>query len=145
MQEDSVLRVTDGVEFVLPIPVRYVIHKELCLIMTVAEGRVTFDEAKAHQERLLKDPNFDRDFNELIDVTNASGLDLSSEQLRSLSLSIPFVTKARRAIVASRPAEFGVGRMYQAHYEKQHKEVSVFYDRDQALKWLGVPEDSGLF
>ena len=125
-------------------PVRYVIHKELRLIMTVAEGRVTFDEAKAHQERLLEDPNFDRDFNELIDVTNVSDLDLSSDQVRNLSLSIPFVTNARRAVVASRPAEFGVGRMYQAYFEK-HSEVSVFYDRDEALKWLGIPEDSGLF
>jgi len=32
----------------------------------------------------------------------------------------------------------------QAHQE-EHTQVQVFYSRDEALKWLGINEDSGHF
>jgi hypothetical protein len=61
-------------------PLRYAIDKRLRLIVTLGEGSVTFEEVRGHQDRLLSDPDFDGAFNQLIDVTAATQLDVSSDE-----------------------------------------------------------------
>jgi hypothetical protein len=41
--------------------------------------------------------------------------------------------------VATKPEVFGMGRLMEAYHGMAHRqeEVHVFYDRDEALKWLG--------
>jgi hypothetical protein len=125
-------------------PVRYVIHKKLRLVLTIGEGAVTFDEIKAHQDRLLSDPDFDPSFNQLIDVTGATTLDLSAEEAKQIARRRIVSSGSRRAYVAKSPHIFGMGRLMEVYHE-QHAEVEVhiFDDRDAALKWLGIEQGSG--
>ncbi len=123
--------------------VRYEIDKEHRLILTVGEASVTASEIKSHQERLLRDPDFDASFNQLIDVTTATGLDMSTDEAREVAVRPIVSPMSRRAFVASRPPIYGLGRLMEMYHE--HAEVQVFYDRDEALRWLGISEASGLY
>jgi len=125
-------------------PIRYVIHKERRLVLTVAEGSVTFNEVKGHYDQLLRDPDFDASFDQLADYTTATSLDMSADAVRLLAQRSVFSRDSRRAFVATRPALYGMGRVMEAHHQGR-SQVRIFYSRDEALKWLGVGEDSGLF
>jgi hypothetical protein len=125
-------------------PTRYAIHKERRLVLTIAEGRVTSDEVKSYYDRLQRDPDFDADFDHLADYTAATELDMSADAVRVLAERCVFSRQSRRAFVATRPALFGMLRVMEAHHEGR-SQVRVFYRRDEALKWLGITDDSGLF
>jgi len=46
-------------------PISYMIHKDKQLVVTTALGCLSFEEAKAHQDQLLGNPDFNPDFNRL--------------------------------------------------------------------------------
>jgi hypothetical protein len=124
------------------VPVRSEIDKERRLILTVGEGCVTASEVRNHQDRLLRDPNFDAAFNQLIDVTRATRFDMSTDEAKEIALRPIVSTKSKRAFVAIRPDIYGLGRLMQVYHEGL-ADACVFNDRDLALKWLGLDEDSG--
>ena len=122
-------------------PCPYVIVKERRLVITTAEGRLTFAEAKAHQERLKNDPDFNPEFNQLLDTTAVTTLDISTEEAKIVAHgSLFFAPSSQRAWVAPTPHIFGMARFIQAHREMAGAQdhFHVFYERDAALKWLGL-------
>ena len=122
-------------------PVEYVIDKERRLVITTASGRVTFAEARAHQERLRNDPDFRPEFNQFLDATAVTALDISSEEAKTIGRNSPhFASASRRAWVAASPFLFGIGRMIAVYREMAGgtEQFRVFNDREQALKWLGL-------
>jgi len=125
-------------------PVRYVIHKKRRLVLTIAEGCVTFNEVEGHYDQLLRDPDFDANFDQLADYTTATSLDMSVDAVRALAQRSVFSHDSRRAFVATRPALYGMGRLMEAYHEGRSR-VRIFYNRDEALKWLGITDDEGLF
>jgi hypothetical protein len=124
--------------FLFFMSVRYVIDKERRLVITSGSDRVTFAEAKAHQDQLLSDPDFNPEFDQLIDMTAVTDLDVSVDEIRMLVTREVFSQTSRRAWVAADPMIFGVGRMMAAYYKMWHEssEVWVFYDVRPALEWL---------
>src|SRR5215467_9157062 len=125
-------------------PVRSVINKELRLVVTIEEGRVTFEDMQANQDRLLEDPDFDPGFNQLSDATLATDTDLAPNNLGILYQRRVFSTTSRRAVIAPTPFTYGMARMLETYVELSNNGplVEVFHDRASALKWLGVSEDS---
>src|SRR5262245_25421334 len=118
--------------------VRSSIDKQRRLVLTTVEGCVTFDDARRHQDRLLADPEFDASFDQLIDATSVTKIDISADEVRTLAHSHVFSLKSRRAVVATKPDVFGMGRMAEIYHEDiGNNEVEVFYSMDEALKWLG--------
>jgi len=124
-------------------PVRSAIYKEKRLVVTVEEGRVTFGDMAANQDRLLNDPDFDPEFNQLSDATLATDTDLSASNARLLYDRRVFATTARRAVVAPSAFTYGIARMLQTYVELSRNGplVAVFRDRASALQWLGVSEE----
>jgi hypothetical protein len=119
------------------------IDKQRRLVLTKAEGCVTFDDVRRHQDRLLADPEFDASFDQLIDATSVTKFDISADEIRTLAHRHVFSLKSRRAFVATKPAIFGVGQMMKIyHQDIGHTEAEVFYSMDEALKWLGAEEES---
>ncbi len=122
-------------------PVEYIIDKQRRLVISTAWSRVTFAEARAHQEWLRDDPDFDPEFNQFLDATDVSALDITAEEAQSLGRNSPhFVSVSRRAGVSPSPFLFGMGRMIGNYREIAGgtEEFRVFDDREKALKWLGV-------
>lgn len=123
-------------------PLTYVIDKEHRLILTIGEGSVTASEIKNHQDRLLRDPNFDATFDQIIDVTTATRFDMTADEAKQRALRPLLSAKSKRAFVAVKPDIYGLGRLMQIYHE-QLADARVFSDRDSALKWLGINESSG--
>ena len=124
-------------------PVRSVIYKQERLVVTIEEGRVTFADMKANQDRLLDDPAFDPEFNQLSDATLATDSDLSEHNLRILYSRRVFADISRRAVVAPTDFAYGMARMLQAYLDlsRTAHPVQIFRDRRSALRWLGVSAD----
>lgn len=124
-------------------PVRSVIYKEQSLVITIEEGRVTFEDMLANQNRLLNDPDFDPGFNQLSDATLATDTDLAPNNLGMLYQHRVFSVTSRRAVIAPTPFTYGMARMLQTYVELSSNGpiVEVFRDRASALKWLGVSGD----
>jgi hypothetical protein len=125
-------------------PVRSVIYKQQRLVVTIEEGRVTFEDMLANQNRLLNDPDFDPGFNQLSDATLATDTDLAPNNLGMLYERQIFSSTSRRAVVAPTSFTYGMARMLEAYVELSNNGpiVEVFRDRASAVKWLGVSEDS---
>ncbi len=79
---------------------RFTIDKQRRLIVTVAEGRVVFDDIRSHQDRLLADPEFDATLDQLIDTTTATEFALSVAEARTIAERPMLSPESRRAVVA---------------------------------------------
>ncbi|MGA2859269.1 MAG: hypothetical protein ABSE40_20575 [Candidatus Sulfotelmatobacter sp.] len=121
-------------------PVRYVIDKERRLAISTGAGCVTFDEMKAHQDQLLSDPDFNPEFNQVLDGTAVTVLDISVDETKELVRRTMFSATSRRACVATSPAIYGMMRLAEAYHgmSKEPYQFAVFYDLLSALKWLGL-------
>jgi hypothetical protein len=128
-------------------PVQYVIYPKYRLVVTTGENQVTFEEVRSHQDKLLNDPDFRSEFNQLMDGIAIRDFELSSDQIRMIVNRRVFSPTSRRALLVGSTFLYGMGRMLQTYLElsKAASPTNVFYDRASALKWLGIPEDSGLF
>lgn len=127
-------------------PVRYVIDKERRLVISTGWDRITFDEVRAHQDRLLKDPDFTPEFNQLLDGIEVTNYALSVNEIRMIVQRKLFSPTSRRALVVNSTYLYGMARMLQTFYElsKMASPMSIFHDRDSALKWLGVQGQAAL-
>jgi hypothetical protein len=119
-------------------PLSYSIDEQRRLVISIGEGVITFDEAKRHQEKLLRDPAFNSSFNQLLDFTAATDLDFTTDQAIALAQRRVFSPGSRRALVAHKPVVFGLGRLMHAYHE--YSEANVFYDMKSALEWLGLSQ-----
>ena len=115
-------------------------------MVTAGDGWVTFREIQDHQDQLLADPAFDPSFSQLIDVTAATELDLTVAEMKEITRRRIVSSGSRRAFVASRIHILTIGRLMQTYHGAHHKVgVHIFFDRSEALTWLGIKHDSGLF
>ena len=121
-------------------PFDYAVYKDLRLIVSTGKGLVTWQEIMARQDQTKTDPNFDPEFNQIVDLRSVTALDLSAGQIRLLATRSIFSPSSKRAFVATSPVVFGVGRMWETYTEfSDHpNEVRVFYDMSAALQWLGL-------
>ena len=128
-------------------PCRYTIDKDKGLVITTAWDRLTFPEAKAHQDQLAADPAFNPQFNQLIDAIEVTHLEISADQAKTLASRVIYSVESRRAFVATNPTVFGIARLMGAHDEiaRAADRANVFSTRRAALRWLGLePEDAVL-
>ena len=118
----------------------YTLDKERQLVISVASGRLSFTEVRAHQDRLLADPNFKPEFNQLLDGRTITDLDMTVDEARLLARRPLFSDKTRRAWVSPSPAIYGMGRLMATHneYSVAKSQVRVFYDLASAMEWLGL-------
>ena len=123
-------------------PVYSVIYKDQRLVITTGEGRVTLDEIKANQDRLANDRDFDPEFNQLLDATAVTAMEITVDNIRQAVRRKLFSITSRRAFLVSSTFIYGMARMIQTYNELSHgaAPVSVFRDRASALRWLGIPE-----
>ena len=121
-------------------PCSYVVHKEQRLVISDGHGRLTVEEMKSHDDQLRSDPDFNPEFNQLVDGTKISSIEGTAEQFRLVAGRSPFSPASRRAFVADDASIFGVQRMLTTYVELSNtpSNVHVFRDFPFALKWLGL-------
>jgi hypothetical protein len=119
-------------------PYNYHIEKARGLVISAALDRVTYAEIRDHQDQLLSDSDFDPKFNQLIDGTRTTALDLSGEEARMVALRRVFSATSRRAYVSPGPIVPGIGLLMAVYQESGmvSSGMRVFYDFPSALDWL---------
>jgi hypothetical protein len=118
-------------------PAFYKIDKERRLVMSTAFGIITMAEALAHQEKLLKDPDFDPNFGQLLDVTHVTDVELSAPDVRRLALKTVFSPNSRRAILVKSDLQYGLARMFGIVRDGfGEKGIRVFRKLEDALEWV---------
>ena len=121
-------------------PFDYAVYKERRLVVSIGIGLVTWVEIKARQDQTKTDPNFDPEFDQIVDLRLVTGFEMSPEQTRSLARRRIFSSNSKRAFVATNASVFGVGRMWESYTEfsDDPSHIQVFYDLPSALKWIGL-------
>ena len=118
-------------------PTFYKIDKERKLVMSTGSGVLTLADALAHQEKLLKEPDFDPSFSQLVDLTQVTNLEFSSADVRRLAQKSSFSPTSRRAVLVSSDIVYGLSRMYEAFRSiSGEKGVRIFRDLNGALEWV---------
>jgi hypothetical protein len=121
-------------------PFSYVVYKERNLVVSTGLDRVTWEEIKARQDQTQTDPDFNPEFNQIVDLRAVTSFDMTGEHARTLARRMIFSSTSKRAFIAAEPAVFGVGRMWQilSELSENQSEIHAFNDLPSALKWLGL-------
>ena len=121
-------------------PFNYIVYKQHHLVVSTGSGRVTCSEIKARQDQVKNDPEFDPNFNQIVDLRTAITVDLTVDEARMLASRTIFSSSARRAFIVTSPAVFGMGRMWEAYTEmaRGKSQIRLFSNLASALDWLGL-------
>ena len=108
------------------------------LMITRAWGHITLPDLRAYQLELGQRPEFDSTWAHVFDARDIVYFDISSADIRALTETSVLATTARRAMVATDPATFGVFRMYGTALELRMgaPEIGVFTTLDEAIEWV---------
>jgi len=122
------------------VPVQSTIHTELRIVIGRAWGYVTAAEIAAHQDKLLADPSFNPDFNQLMDASKMTDWQVSIDDAQTAARRKFFSPLSKRAFVKPHPTTSSVARVFESDVEltKKASKIELFSDVPSALEWLGL-------
>jgi hypothetical protein len=115
-------------------PVSYRVDRRLGVFFLNCEGCLAADELLKFAD--IRRSAAPRVFDTIVDLSAVTGTDLSGSDVEGLARSP--MDRSRIAIVAPRPALFGLGRMFQikAELAEQESEIRLFAAAEEAVLWL---------
>jgi len=123
-------------------PAEFTIYPQWGVVMSRGSGVFTHADFLDHMSRLLADPKFNPDFNQIVDCRAIAKMELTSDQIADLAGKSIFGVRSRRAFVVSHEVQYGLARMFATYREiKAGQEVMVFQEMPAALSWLGLSAD----
>ncbi len=119
-------------------PIRYEVEDETGIVVVTHTGLISFDEWRAHLDRMLSDPALKRPLRVLADQRMREGVPSAGDVRQTISGSAKLMgSRDRVAFVVSRQVLFGMGRVAGAYYEIAGVTgTRVFYDIEEAREWL---------
>lgn len=118
-------------------PAFYKIDKERRVVLSSASGVYCLADARSHQERLSKDPDFDPSFSQIADFTQVTQIELSADDVRLLAQKSLFSPRSRRAFIMPNELAYGLGRMYGILRELAGETgIRIFRTLEEALDWV---------
>lgn len=118
-------------------PISYDIDDKQRRITSRLWGAVTEDEVYGHNSQLRRDPRFNPDYRQLVDLTGITEIRVSTNMINDTARDQFFTPGTRRAFVASDDAVFGLARMFAMQAEGDGQTIEVFRDPQKAEEWLG--------
>ncbi|HKT23898.1 MAG TPA: hypothetical protein VJR04_04815 [Terriglobales bacterium] len=111
---------------------------KLKIVYSTYYGDMTTTDLVQHIAAIRKHPDFNPDFDELIDASGVRSFDVPSDDVRELaSRESPFHPHAKRVLVAPQDLVFGLGRMFQTFGNEQRPHFVVVRTLDEAYRRLG--------
>jgi hypothetical protein len=119
-------------------PLSYAIDKQHKLVTSTASGVVTYSDITSHQSRLKNDPDFDPTFDQLVDGTAVTHIELTTDNVRAIARQRLFAAGARQAIATGSEFAYGMARMFELYRDSAGtgRLVRVFNGREAAQEWL---------
>jgi hypothetical protein len=120
----------------------FIIDEQHRAVFTYGSGVLTYSDCSGHMDRLLSDPRFEPDFNQIIDFSDITDLQLTVDQIHQLSRRPIFGAKSRRAYVVATDLHYGLSRMFAALRESEGEPgIIAFRDLSAAVVWTDVPRE----
>ena len=120
-------------------PTKLNIDAKANIVYSTFYGDMTTKDLVQHIAAIRKHPDFNPDFDELIDASGVRSFDVPSEDVRELaSQKSPFHPQAKRALVAPQDLVFGLGRMFQTFGSDQRPHFIVVRTLEEAHRRLGL-------
>ncbi|MFT6557145.1 hypothetical protein [Sneathiella sp.] len=108
------------------------------IIFSKGEGVLTTQEIRTHNKRLREDPDFDPNYNQLIEI-RVTQFAIPEEDVKKIAAQEDiFSGQSKRAFVAETDYAFGMCRMLQIYSDSSGAHSEVFRDMDEARRWLGL-------
>jgi hypothetical protein len=118
-------------------PAYFRIEKDRRLVMSTLSGVFTLADGLAHQEKLLKDLDFDPKYSQLVDCVHVTKVAIVPTDVRRLAQRAIFSPDSRRAILVSDDQVFGFARMFVTFREALGETgLRIYRDLDEALYWV---------
>jgi hypothetical protein len=114
----------------------FTIDHENRMVRSRAWGVLRIDEIEEFYSRLAADPTFDPTYRSLGDMRDVSEIAVTSTQLAASAALPVFEVSARRALVASRDAVYGMLRAFASFTERMGATIRIFRDLESAEAWL---------
>ena len=105
-------------------------------VTSTVTGVIGDTDLQEHMNALGEDPDFGEDLDQLMDLTGASKIEVTSAMVRDSFQASPFGSGSRRAIVASSDLAFGLARMFQILRDDHPDEIEVFRGIEEAGRFL---------
>jgi hypothetical protein len=118
--------------------VRYSIDVGRGVVHAAFGSRLADQDVQELIGRLLADPDFSPEHDQVVDTSEVTDLQLSSGAIIRLAETGSSSFTGRRAIVAPSPAVFGVARMFEMHRDSGGDRLRVFRSMTEAHVWLGL-------
>ncbi len=122
-------------------PVEFEIDPERGVVFVTATGVLTPEEILSYPPRVIKHPDYDPSYHELVDGRHAEFTAITADTLYSLigvGEGLGIDARHRIALVAPNELAFGVGRQYEMMVGETNNELRVFRTLDDARSWLGL-------
>ena len=121
----------------------YTYHGEYNLIVLKGSGKLVPQDFKDFiTEFLVKNPEIKTGFVELCDLRNIEANHITHEGVREIvELEHTYSHRpisSRFAFVVDRDIEYGAVRQYGAYTDAKNREIEIFFDIEEAKKWLGI-------
>src|ERR1051326_7264752 len=110
----------------LVMPVTYKIDNERRVVYTDGYGTATDSEILDHNRKLASDPDFDPNFNQLLNFTEVISIDVKTETINLIASKRIFNLSSLRAIVVKPGLQFGLARMFQNLRSFEDSNIQVF-------------------
>lgn len=120
-------------------PITFEIDSEARIVRTTARGDITLEEELAVFKSFLADPSFEPGFGILHDNrerVSVSTTDYVKGMADAVQDNRDAIGPAKIAIVVSRMVSVGLGNMFAILTENAPTTTKVFWDIDEAERWL---------
>jgi hypothetical protein len=111
------------------------------MVRSRAWGVLRIGEIEDLYSRLAADPAFDPTYRSLGDLREVTEIAVTSNELAASAALPVFERGARRALVASRDAVYGMLRAFASFNERMGATVRIFRDIEIAEAWLASGDD----
>ncbi len=123
-------------------PSNFLIDEQRAVVFSWGTGVFTYADFLDHMARLLADPRFRPEYDQLVDCRALTSLEFTGEQVSELAKRSIFSGRSRRAFVVSSDLQFGMSRMFATYRAiSGAKEIMIFREMREALSWLNLPPD----
>ena len=120
------------------VPYKYRIDKARRAVLLTLTGTLTEAELQDGRRAVAANADFEPGFCNLTDATGVTRVEASSDFLRDYGKGALHDLAARRAIVVSSDALFGLSRMYGLSLKAGAGSVRIFRNLAEAKRWLGL-------
>ena len=119
-------------------PIKCYVDNMKEIVFAAGTGILTAEDVRTQRRRIIDDPEFQPYYDLLIDLSGVTEFQISSAEMRVISIEQIFNKRTRRAYVVPTEAAYGMLRMHTILSDAEPDEMQVFRDIAEARSWLGL-------